>query len=387
VRRCGRWTRGSAAVVALLLAAALARAGAEGGTEAAQLQEVRSRIESLEAQLAELQRERTGASAERERLSAEVELAEARVREVELVLQRSRDEVVRLRDQAAHLGRELEGRRRALALHLEMMAVLGRPGPLQLLFDAARGGNLEQAFGTVSVLTAGQVRLMQEYGDLQRERAQRMAELSQIMATAEREAGDLVARRQELSALRDRAAAHVTQLERQEQRAVDSLEDMREREQALGRLMQLLGSRERSEAAEDVRRFRGAMAWPAPGRVIVGFGRHYLPKYATYTVCNGIRLDVPASTSVGAVFPGVVAYAQHFKGYGNMVVVDHGHRVFSLVSGLATIFVRVNQRVAMGLALGLTPPPTEDGNLYLEIRVDERPEDPRRWLQLKEGRS
>ena len=88
---------------------------------------------------------------------------------------------------------------------------------------------------------------------------------------------------------------------------------------------------------------------------------------------------------VKAVFPGVVAYARHFKGYGNMVVVDHGHDVYSLVAGLATIHARLDQRVAMGTRLGLAAPPTDEGNLYIEIRVGNTPEDPRRWLQLAEG--
>jgi septal ring factor EnvC (AmiA/AmiB activator) len=119
--------------------------------------------------------------------------------------------------------------------------------------------------------------------------------------------------------------------------------------------------------------------------VVQTFGRHYLPKYSTYTVCNGLRLEVTSGAPVKAIFPGVVAYARHFKGYGNMVVLDHGNNVYSLVAGLATIHVRLNQQVTMGLQLGLAPPPGDDGNLYLEIREGEEPRDPRRWLQLKEG--
>jgi hypothetical protein len=40
----------------------------------------------------------------------------------------------------------------------------------------------------------------------------------------------------------------------------------------------------------------------------------------------------------------------------------------------------------MGLRLGLAAPPSDDGNLYVEIRVGEEPQDPRRWLQLEEAR-
>jgi len=104
-------------------------------------------------------------------------------------------------------------------------------------------------------------------------------------------------------------------------------------------------------------------------------------------VCNGLRFDVPGSAPVKAVFPGVVAFARYFKGYGNMVVLDHGHDVYSLVAGLGTIHVRVDQSVTMGMRLGLASPPAEGGNVYLEFRVGQKPEDPRRWLQLKGGSS
>jgi septal ring factor EnvC (AmiA/AmiB activator) len=70
-----------------------------------------------------------------------------------------------------------------------------------------------------------------------------------------------------------------------------------------------------------------------------------------------------------------------------MVVLDHGHGVYSLVTGLGTIHVKVDQRVTMGTRLGFASPPTDGGNIYLEIRVNERPEDPRRWLQLERGAS
>jgi septal ring factor EnvC (AmiA/AmiB activator) len=155
----------------------------------------------------------------------------------------------------------------------------------------------------------------------------------------------------------------------------------------LQRLVGVLASKQRFTGSEDIRTYRGALPWPAQGPVVQNFGRQKLEKYAAYTICNGIRFDSPSSSEVTAVFPGVVAYARYFKGYGNMVVLDHGNDVYSLVAGLGTIHVRVDQRVTMGMRLGLASPPQEGGNIYFEIRVAEKPENPRRWLQLKGGSS
>jgi septal ring factor EnvC (AmiA/AmiB activator) len=352
-----------------------------------QLSTVRERIGRLEDELRRLAAEAESTERERQQLDAELELADARVREVELLLSRSGEEARRLRQEASVLASDLETRREGLERHLQIMALLGHPGPMQLFVDAYRGGSLEEAVGTVSVLTAGQLRLFEEYRELRRQHAVRLAELSQTLDQAQAEARTLELRREELGDVRNQVARHLARLERSRVNAGASLDELREREASLERLVGVLASRERLTGGEDIRAYRGALPWPAQGSVVQDFGRQRLEKYAAYTICNGIRFDAPSSSEIDAVFPGVVAFARYFKGYGNMVVLDHGHDVYSLVAGLGTIHVRVDQRVTMGTRLGLASPPKEGGNVYFEIRVAEKPEDPRRWLQLKGGSS
>jgi septal ring factor EnvC (AmiA/AmiB activator) len=372
----------SAAVGFVIVATALTIAASEDPAES-QLEIVRNRISALEIRLEELDAEDRTRREERELLNAELELAHARVRETELVLERSRSESEAVAAAAAALAEELEEHRKLLQGHVEIMALLGRPGTAQLLFDGARGGDLEGAISTIAVLTSGQVRLVREYDDLHRQRSARLAELSRIVAATREEALVLAARQSELEAVQRRVDARIRQLEQSQRSTESELDELRQREQALERLLQTLSERRRFAGAEDIRTFRGALPWPVSGRVVQGFGRRYLPKYSTYTVCNGLRIDAPSGSEVHAVFPGEVAYARFFKGYGNMVVIDHGQNVYSLVAGLATIHVRVNQRVDMGLRLGLASPPSDDGNIYFEIRVGKKPQDPRRWLQLE----
>lgn len=348
-----------------------------------QLNAVQSRIGQLEQRLSQLSQESASVERERRELDAQLELAGARVRETELLLVQSSEEVERLRTESAELASELEGRRKLLDRHLEIMALLGRPGPLQLFFDAYQGGDLEEAVGTVSVLTGGQMRMVEEYHEVSQQHSLRLAELSQILPQAREEARQLEVRRAELETVRDRVARKLTSLENSRKSTGATLEDLRVREAALQRLINVLSSKERFTGREDIRGYRGALPWPVEGRVVQGFGRQRLAKYNTYTVCNGLRFDAPGSSPVEAVFPGIVAYARHFKGYGNMVVLDHGNNVYSLVAGLGTIHVRVDQSVTMGMRLGLAAPPAEGGNVYLEFRVGEKPQDPRSWLQLK----
>ncbi len=369
-------------VVALLVAAPAAAVNPPPD----QLESVRARIRSLEGRLARLDAESADVAREREQLDAELELAEARVRENEILLGTSRSEADRLRAEVAGLAGDLVARRELVQKHLEMAVLLGGPGPLQLLFDAARGGDLERAVSTVAALTAAQVRLLQEYDVLTQRHKERLADLSVILDRAEGQTRSLEARRYELQATRARVEDRMRAIERSQRTTGTDLAELRQREQALTRLMEVLSSKDRFTGREDIRRYRGALPWPVDGEVVQTFGRHYTPKYSTYTVCNGLRYAAPGGAPVRAVFPGVVAFAQHFKGYGNMVVIDHGNDVYSLAAGLATIHVRLDQRVSMGSQLGLASPPADEGNVYFEIRGGEEPQDPRRWLQLAEGR-
>ena len=367
-----------------VLLGGVAAVGAQGSTSD-QLAMVRSRITVLEDRLEEIGAENRSRREESERLAAELELAQARVREVELLLDRSDAEAAEIAASIEDLGRQLDRHLDLLAGHVELLALLGRPGALQLLYDGARGGHLEGAAATVSVLTRGQLALFEEYDDLHRQRSVRLAELSRILSEAQVETENLSRRQAELEATRRRVDVEIQRLDRTERSTRSELDEMREREQALERLLETLGGRRPFAASDDIRGFRGALPWPAEGPVVRRFGKKYLPKYSTYTVCNGYRFDSPSGSEVTAVFPGEVAFARFFKGYGNMVVIDHGNDVYSLAAGLATIHVRVNQRVDMGLRLGLASPHEENGNTYFEIRVGKKPQDPQRWLQLRSG--
>jgi len=376
--------RAVAIVVLLWLGLTSTAAGIDADEPGSQLTKVRGRIRQLEGELGQLSHQADDIEKERDRLNAELELAQARVDELELVLAASRDEASRLRAEVEELGDQLAARREVLGHHLEMMVLLGRPGPLQLLLDAAAGGDVDRAVSTVSVLTTGQVRLMEEYRAMRRERGRRLADLSRVLEVAEREAAQLEQGRTRLKRTRSRVDARLRELRRTQRAATAELAELRDREVALEHLLGLLSTRDRIPDAEDIHKLRGALPWPASGEIVRTFGKHYLPKYATYTVCNGLRLDVQPGSPVRALFAGEVAYAREFKGYGNMVVLDHGHEVYSLVAGLESIAVRLNQRVGISERLGTAGAPDADGNLYVEIRVGKKPQDPRRWLQLEE---
>jgi septal ring factor EnvC (AmiA/AmiB activator) len=127
---------------------------------------------------------------------------------------------------------------------------------------------------------------------------------------------------------------------------------------------------------------KGRLPLPAPGPITVGFGKVVNPKFNTVTVQNGVDVEAPPGAPVRAVAPGRVVHAGWFKGYGNLVIVDHGEGYHTLVAHLASMQTAMGEDVEAGSVLGTVG---DSGSLkgtylYFEIREKGRPVDPRPWL-------
>ncbi|HWT86316.1 MAG TPA: peptidoglycan DD-metalloendopeptidase family protein [Myxococcales bacterium] len=156
------------------------------------------------------------------------------------------------------------------------------------------------------------------------------------------------------------------------------------------RLAELRGSR-RSHAASDtiggkgsIRKRRGKLAFPVDlGRIEVRFGRAIDPRFGTVTLQNGIDVRAPTGSPIRAVWNGKVAHAGWFRGFGNLLIVDHGDGMFSLMAHLDQLQKALGDSVRAGEVVGTVG---ETGSLkgpylYFELRDGQTPLDPERWLR------
>jgi septal ring factor EnvC (AmiA/AmiB activator) len=132
-----------------------------------------------------------------------------------------------------------------------------------------------------------------------------------------------------------------------------------------------------------IRKARGKLPFPVEtGRVEVPFGRAVDPRFGTVTLQTGIDVRAPMGAPVRAVWDGKVAHAGWFKGFGNLLIVDHGDGVFSLMAHLDQLEKALGDTVRAGEEVGTVG---ETGSLkgaylYFELRDGQKPLDPERWL-------
>jgi septal ring factor EnvC (AmiA/AmiB activator) len=369
-------------MLAALASALCAAAQSQPAEKAGELTRVHDEVRQIEEHLRALESAKAGLGHEREVLDAELRLAGLRVREAEQARAVADAAVAPAERAAAESQVALERAMERLRVQVSLLVMLGRAGLLPLVLEAATAEGDPAVKVTLALVVVGeQKRRRDEAVALMEERTAVLAVLSRRREEAESATRQLEARRRDLVAVRERVEAKLAALEKERRTGAGALAGAREAEERLERLWGAIESRTGLES--DVRLLRGGLSWPLlAARVVQGFGPHRDPRYGTVTVSHGIVLAARAGSDVRAIAAGTVAYAQFFKGYGNVVIVSHGSEVYSLYGRLASMLVGAGKRVATGDPLGLMGRDEQGGGeTYFEIRVGKNAEDPMVWLK------
>ena len=81
-----------------------------------------------------------------------------------------------------------------------------------------------------------------------------------------------------------------------------------------------------------------------------------------------------------APYDGSVVFSGPFKGYGNLIIIEHGKGYVSLLAGLSSTDTQIGQNLLAGEPVGIMPD-NNSAKLYMEIRKDQNPINPEPWLE------
>lgn len=305
----------------------------------------------------------------------------------EEVAQAARDRVAAQEALAAAVMRSAALRRTAeeaqpdVAGRLARVYKLQRVGFWRLLLDMDDLVSAARAYRTAAALT--------------RIDTDRVAAHQRTLDALAAEQGRL---RQQLAAIADiesratlarNAAARAVESRAMLVKAIDSRRDLTAQltgelqaaQQRLQTAVGRLGSGVGANPSLPLRPFQGTLPWPVKGRVISSFGAPPGAAAGAPLAGSGIVIAVLEGQSVRAVHDGTVAYAAPFAAYGNLVIVQHGERSYSLYGHLEALNVAKGEHVEALRPLGTSgTDPSGNPALYFELRVDGRPVDPLQWL-------
>ncbi len=144
---------------------------------------------------------------------------------------------------------------------------------------------------------------------------------------------------------------------------VDQLAELDVAEDRRAGLAALPGPLPRPDATGAPRGFAHPYRLPVTGRVATGFGEIS----DSGVRARGVTLTVAPGTDVRAPAAGTIAYTGRFRGYGRIVILDHGDGWTTLVTGLSASIAPVGGRVPAGMAIGRAGT-GQEGNVTIELR-------------------
>ena len=157
-----------------------------------------------------------------------------------------------------------------------------------------------------------------------------------------------------------------------------------ELEESSNRLIKLIEALNRqAETGESAfRLLKGALKRPVSGKIVLGFGKNRNAKFNTFTLSRGITIRSSEGTPVRTVFKGKALFADWVRGYGRIIILDHGGGYYTLYGHLSDIQVKVGQEVDTDDVIGLAGDSgsLEGPALYFEIRYHGKPVDPIPWF-------
>lgn len=349
----------------------------------AELAALRARLEKLQAELADTRGERNEA---RDRLRDTERRIGSVLRKLRITDTRTRHETRRL----AELEKVRHRQRQELARHrqeLETAAraafVLGQQEPLKLVLNQDDPARVS--------------RMLTYFRYLADARATRMTGVEQALARLDSVEAELRARQQTLLHLREDQHAEQQTLEsaRAERRAVlaslntevrsreQEIERLKRDEARLTRLMRELHTtlRQAPPPGPPVTAGKGRWRLPVEGRVVARYGA---PREIGDLRWRGLFIAAAEGRPVQAVTQGRIVYADWLRGFGLLVVIDHGSGLMSLYGHNQSLYKGVGDSVEAGetvAASGNTGGPPRPG-VYFEIRQNGEPRDPLDWCKL-----
>lgn len=354
-------------------------------TSRAQLEQVRQRIQQLQGEVRREQARRDRAGKQLRQADEAVAAAATKVHQLEQELAATHRRIDQLEQAVAEQQELLRGQRQQLARQL------------RAAYAGSSGGALKLLLHTEDPMRLGRMLTYHRYFQAARKQQMQTA-TEQLQALAQLEQG-LLAEVAVLNELREQAVASQQQLQSARAQRAETLASIEarvvDRSSALERLQTDAAALERllerlRGVLADVQGLqleqqpfpssRGRLAWPVDGALLAQFGQK---RGIGEIRWNGVLIGGKEGAPVRAVARGHVVFADWLRGFGLLLIIDHGDGFMTLYGHNEAVFKEYGDWVQPGeiiAAIGSGGVPRKAG-VYFEIRSGGKPVNPLHWLR------
>jgi septal ring factor EnvC (AmiA/AmiB activator) len=374
-----------------------ASASADAATREEDLNALRARIAALKSELESRETDRREARDALRASESAISEATRTLATLEAQRREARDELGRLAERQRILEQELAARQSTLGRLLAARAASGAPDIVRLTLSGQDPGEVARQLYYLSILSRAAACLIEAdragLGELERlrgESANRARELGEIESQQRSDRERVLAERRERRRVLERIAGELRLAQREMNRMLAD-------EQRLARLVReisrVLASRpgagyQRSERlaepgtdGQPFASLRGSLGMPVRGELVGRFQAQQGAKAGS----KGLFIRAAEGEPVRAVAAGRVVYADWMRGFGNLLIVDHGDAYLSIYGNNESLLKQPGDSVSAGetvATVGASGGRDESG-VYFELRHLGQAFDPLRWVKVK----
>lgn len=349
-------------------------------------------LQLLQQQIGQLQKSLEIDNSKSARLQRELRTNERHINRVTNTLAQLKNDLATLDDRIVDLRQQGQQQQQALIKQRQLLAV-----QIRTSYQTGRQEQLKLLLNQENPATVG--RILSYYNYLNQARSN---EIATLQATLQRIAAldqELLETQQQTQTLLQKQQLEKSNLEQSKQQRQqvlqrlqheikgkgEELNQLKRSEQELQDILEQIEESVTTHPVASIKHYpfaqqRGKLQWPTKGRLIHNFGSS---RHVGALRWNGVVIQAKEGVPVRAVSDGLVVYADWLRGYGLMVILDHGDGYMSLYGQNQTIFKEVGERVAkddivshVGSSGGF-----DQSALYFEIRRNGKPTNPKQWVR------
>lgn len=349
------------------------------------LMQVKQQISRTADQLQEKKAAEKSALQQLEQLEREIAHNDNSLKNTADAVKQSRQEIEILKDKIGRYSIILGRSQKDVEKRLSAMYTSGDMSSLRLIFSTETPLELAENLSFLGRISAHDKKLLSSY----RQRMQQFRQAELELETRIDQQKEILDQQKEhkhqLAQNKSQRSTLVKKIRRDATTLHALLKELEDRSARMTALVQELEQKQSSvyvPSGESFVTAKGKIPWPSSGAIRTNFGTQTDENFGGQHKNNGVTIAAVAGTEIKAIWAGRIAFSSSFKGYGNLIIIDHGYQYYSLYAQAAHLNLPVGTIVQKGEVITTSGFEGRD-SYYLEIRHASTPLNPRDWLQPK----
>lgn len=351
------------------------------------LQEIAAQIDELRTRIKRGEREKTSILSQLDKISFNKRLIKKELSLYDIQMKKANTELEALNEKIPQLKAQLDKGKESVAKILTVLYKYGRIDFIDFIIEADDMGSFLQGNKQLVLLAQYQDQIVADYLQTLNELhaaetkiEEKKKEISQLIQSARQKKHD-----SETEEKKNRDL--IRQIEQNKSIHQKTMKELEDRAKQLQKLMKKILNNKIPSSIKLIPLYekKGSLPWPIAGRIVSRFGLQRHPRFNTTTMNNGIEISPRKSMFVKCIHPGTVAYTDHFQGYGNLLIIDHGMSYYTLYGHCSDFLVKKGDPVQANQTIAVVEDYSslKGTTLYFEIRYKTKPLNPLQWLKRR----